>query len=111
MKPGDVILTALIQADGKTKRRPALVLCQMPPYQDYLVCGISTQLRQEAPGFDELILPMDADFAGSGLKAPSLIRLGFLSVVPSSVILGSIGSIASERRHRLAERLSAHLLK
>ena len=111
MKEGDIILAAITQADGKIKKRPVVALREMPPYRDYLVCGISTQLRQEAPGFDEVILPLDTDFAASGLMAPSLIRLGFLSVVPDSQIFGSIGSISGERRCRLLERLSAYLLK
>jgi mRNA interferase MazF len=56
MKPGDVILTPVPQADGVTKNRPALVLREMPAYRDLLVCGISTQLHQEVTGFDEVIL-------------------------------------------------------
>jgi len=53
---------------------PSLILREMPPYGDLLVCGVSTQLHQEAAGFDDPIRPGDADFAASGLKAPSLIR-------------------------------------
>jgi mRNA interferase MazF len=48
------------------------------------------------PGFDDLISPADADFASSGLVAASLIRLGFLAVVPRRNILGTIGAIAPE---------------
>ena len=44
MKPGDVVLTPLPQADQVIKNRPAVALCQMPPFGDWLVCGISTQL-------------------------------------------------------------------
>jgi mRNA interferase MazF len=47
MKSGDIVLASLPQADGKTKLRPALVLKQMLPYKDLLVCGISTQINQE----------------------------------------------------------------
>ena len=54
----------------------------MPPYGDLLVCGVSTQLRQRVAGFDDQIGPGDPDFRASGLKAPSLIRLGFLAVLP-----------------------------
>jgi mRNA interferase MazF len=55
MKSGDIVLASLPQADGKTKLRPALVLKQMLPYKDLLVCGISTQINQEVLGFDEII--------------------------------------------------------
>jgi mRNA interferase MazF len=74
-----------------------------------VVCGISTQLRQEVPGFDELIRPWDPDFLASGLKAPSLIRLGFLAVLPQDWLLGAIGALAPERHRRLLGRLSAYL--
>jgi mRNA interferase MazF len=77
MKPGDVVLTPVPQADGATKNRPALVLREMPAYRDLLVCGISTQLHQEVKGFDEVILRSDSDFATSSLKSDSIIRLGF----------------------------------
>lgn len=43
MKPGDVLLANLPQADGLTKDRPVLCLCSAPPFQDLLVCGITTQ--------------------------------------------------------------------
>ncbi len=105
MKEGDVVLTPLPQADGRLKIRPAIVLRKMPPFGDLLVCGISTQVQQAVAGFDELIEPPNTDFAGSGLKAPSLIRLGFLAVLPPSRFVGRIGSIATERHARLLNRL------
>ena len=55
MKEGDLILTPIPQADGKIKNRPALVLREMPKYRDFLVCGVSTQLTQYLPNFDEII--------------------------------------------------------
>lgn len=38
MKQGDVIFTPVPQADGKLKNRPAVILKEMPPYGDLLVC-------------------------------------------------------------------------
>ena len=109
MTDGDVVLALLPQADGHTKPRPALLLRQMPPFNDWLVCGVSTQLHHEAAGFDEVISPVDSDFAGSGLKAASLIRLGFLAVLPAGTFLGAIGSVSPERHRRLIERLASFL--
>lgn len=93
MKQGNVILTSVPQADGKLKNRPAIFLREMPSYRDLLVCGISTQLHQYVKGFDEIISPADEDFKSSGLLSESLIRLGFLAVLPRRRILGSIGAI------------------
>ena len=109
MKEGDVVLTPLPQADGQVKNRPAIILRAMPPYGDFLVCGVSMQLHHEVAGFDDPIRPDDADFAASGLKAASLIRLGFLAVLPATSLLGAIGSIETVRHVRLLERLSNHI--
>jgi len=111
MNEGDVILTPLPQADGQLKNRPAVALRELPPFGDVLVCGISTQLRQAVPGFDELIIKSDPDFVAAGLLADSVIRLGFLAVLPRRNILGSIGTLSPERHERLLRRLSAHLVE
>jgi mRNA interferase MazF len=55
MKEGDIVLTSILQADGQKKNRPALFLREMPPFNDLLVCGISTQIHQEVAGFDEIV--------------------------------------------------------
>ncbi|MBJ7391752.1 MAG: hypothetical protein JHC85_09305 [Chthoniobacterales bacterium] len=81
----------------------------MPPFGDWLVCGVSTQLQQEVAGFDDIIDPSDPDFPGSGLKATSLIRLGFLAVLPEDQLLGILGSISGERHRALMSRLSKFL--
>ena len=109
MTEGDVALAPLPQADGRTKPRPVILLRQMPPFDDWLVCGVSTQLHQEAVGFDETITPAHADFRRSGLKAPSLIRLGFLVAIPVNRLPGVLGSISAKRHQRLLLRLGNFL--
>ncbi len=111
MKEGDVILVPVSQANGAIKNRPGVILRELPPYKDFLVCGISTQLHQLVRGFDEIISSEDIDFISSGLKTKSLIRLGFLSVLPRNKIIGSIGSISSERHKKLIRTLSDYLNK
>ena len=111
MKEGDIILTPMPQADGKVKNRPAIFLREMPPFRDVLVCGVSTQTHQLAPDFDELITSRDGDFSSSGLVSDSLIRLGFLAVLPRRNIIGSIGSVSPERHIRLLHKLSGYLVK
>ncbi len=111
MNEGKVILAALPQADGRAKFRPAIILCEMPPYGDLLICGISSQLHQFVAGFDELIVRTDSDFLTSGLLNDSIIRLGFLMTVPRKHAAGGVGSISRERHQRLLRRLSAHLSK
>ncbi|HDL90140.1 MAG TPA: transcriptional regulator [Thermodesulforhabdus norvegica] len=85
MTEADIVLTPLPQADGIVKNRPALLLRQLPPFGD-------------------------SDFPTSGLVADSVIRLGFLAVLPRQRILGSIGKIAAERHARLLRNLGEHLM-
>jgi mRNA interferase MazF len=109
MKEGDVILTPVPQADGRVKNRPAILLCEMPPFNDLLVCGVSTQLKQYVTDFDEIINTDDSDFKSSGLISESLIRLGFLAIIPRKNIAGAIGSISDDRHKRLMNTLSKYL--
>ena len=92
--------------DGKL--RPALVLAKLPgQYDDWLICTISSQLRHCIGGFDEIISESDADFAQSGLKAASVIRIGRLAVVEANALIGSIGFVTPERLQSIKSRLAA----
>lgn len=92
------------------KNRPAVVLREMPLYRDLLVCGVSTQLQRAVKGFDEVIVRADPDFTSSGLLTDSVIRLGFLAVLPRGSVTGSIGAISKARHERLLLAPSAHLI-
>lgn len=96
------------QADGQVKPRPAIVVALLAPYNDALACGFTTQLRQEVRGFDEVMMPGDDDFARSGLKAPSVVRLGYLTVIMPHEVLYHIGVVSQERLKRLLSRLGTH---
>jgi mRNA interferase MazF len=111
MKESEIVLTPILQANGQLKNRPALILRVMPPFQDFLVCGISTRLHQKVEDFNEIISQNADDFAESGLVADSLIRLGFPAVLPSAKIIGSIGSVSTKRRQKLLSNLSNYLIK
>jgi len=106
MKEGDILLAALRQADGTLKLRPVLFLKRVPPFQDFLVCGISTQLQHKVSNFDELINADVADYRESGLKRPSIVRIGYLAVLPRNEFQGRIGSITTDRLNRILSTLS-----
>ena len=110
MSPGDVVLIPLPQLSGPAKLRPALVLTLLPgPYQNVLLCGISTQVHLIQANWDELIQPSDGDFAGSGLHQASAIRLSYLYGADTMEIAGVIGAIESARLDRLRTHLADHL--
>ena len=111
MREGEIVLTNLQQADGSYKLRPVLVLKQLPGYNDFLVCGISTQLHQLIKDFDELLDEKDRHFMSTGLRQSSIIRLGFLATIPSGKIPGTIGSIDPELHKSLIGRLANYLTR
>jgi mRNA interferase MazF len=109
--PGDIVLIPLSQiGGGASKLRPTLLLASLPgPYRTHLVCGISTQLHQQEPDWDELIQPGDADFPSSGLHRASIIRLSYLHATDPTEIVGAIGQISAARLDQLLTRLANHL--
>jgi mRNA interferase MazF len=68
-----------------------------------------SQLRQYADDFDEIIGERDGDFGASGLKAPSVIRVGRRAVVEAGILVGAIGEIDPARLKRIKGRLARWL--
>ncbi len=107
-KSEQIVLFGFPQTDlAPGKMRPALLLSPLPSGRnDWLVCMISSQLAQAVAGVDEVITINDADFAQSGLKTASVIRLTRLAVVSDSIFSGAIGEISTARLDSLKKRLA-----
>jgi mRNA interferase MazF len=110
---GQIVLFRFPQTDlEEGKLRPALLLGRLPgEYDDWLICMISSQVRHYIPGFDEIVGEDDPDFAESGLKASSVIRIGRLAVVEEEILLGAMGQIAPKRLERIKRHLAEWLMK
>jgi len=108
---GQIVLFRFPHADlEEGKLRPALLLGRLPDeYDDWLICMISSQIRHYVPGFDQVVQEDDPDFAESGLKVPSVIRVGRLAVVEGEILVGAIGQIAPERLQRIKSCLAEWL--
>ena len=111
IKPGDILKASLTQSDGVVKVRPVLLIAILPPFNDYLVCGISSQLHHYIKEFDLLIDKSHPDYLNSGLIKPSLIRLSFIASIPSFYIEGNIGRISNTTLFILKKNLINFLLK
>ena len=105
---GLIVLTPFPYTDlSGSKLRPVLMLRQASVrFDDWLVCMVSSQLQQAEAGFDEWISPSDADFAATGLKVPSVLRLSRLAVLDGSLLVGSLGSISHYRLEAVRSRLA-----
>lgn len=108
---GQIILFQFPHTDlAQGKLRPALLLGKLPgDYDDWLICMISSQTRHYVPRFDEIVQEDADDFAQSGLKLASVIRVGRLAVVDGRSLLGAIGQISPERFKRIKNRLATWL--
>ncbi len=83
----------------------------MPPFEDLLVCAVSSSLRHQCEDFDEIINKSEKEFLTTGLKVTSLIRLGMLATIPETSVLGILGRISFERLTRLQNNLPTHIQK
>jgi len=70
---------------------------------------LSTQSSQAIPDFDEMVRRGDSDFDASGLRTESVIRIGRVAVVEARLLIGAIGTIASDRLARIRRKLAGWL--
>ena len=112
-RSGQVVLFDFPQVNQPHgKLRPALLIGRFPgPYDDWLICMISSQIRHYVEEFDEIIHEGDIDFARSSLNLTSVIRVGRLAVVEGKMLVGSIGEIDEKRLHRIKRKIADWLVK
>jgi mRNA interferase MazF len=105
---GQIVLFRFPQTDlTGGKLRPALVLRHVPsPYDDWLVCMVSSRLQQALPELDEIIREWEPDFAHTGLKTSSVIRVTRVAVVSADRLEGRLGHIGPSRLQGIRERLA-----
>ncbi|HVX50624.1 MAG TPA: type II toxin-antitoxin system PemK/MazF family toxin [Chitinophagaceae bacterium] len=106
VQEGDIALVEVSYSAGVFKVRPALILRRLPVYDDFLVCGISSNQQQYIHDFDELVEEGSEAFALTGLHRHSVIRLSALAAFPANKIMRSIGSIPPQLHKVLLQRLS-----
>jgi len=111
IEEGQIVLFAFPQTDHSAgKLRPALVIRSCPgPHEDWLICMISSQLDRTLAGIDEVVRTTDTDFAQTGLKLTSVIRITRLAVVASNLLQGTIGTLSTSRLTGIRRRLAAWL--
>jgi mRNA interferase MazF len=96
----------------QSKRRPVLLLRQLAVSRDdWLVCMVSSRIRQADPDLDWVLHPVDPEFASTGLKVASVFRLSRLAVLDGALLLGHLGEIPDDRLCDIRGRLARWLVK
>ncbi|AFY91906.1 type II toxin-antitoxin system PemK/MazF family toxin [Chamaesiphon minutus] len=91
---GDVVLVPFPFTDlSQTKLRPAIVLYVQPEGEDITLCFISSQ-NLERVSRDELIIdPEHPEFAQTGLKSKSKVRVSRIVTLEKQLIKRKLGSL------------------
>lgn len=105
MKKGDIILASLPIGNGSYKMRPALIMGVFPPYNDCLLCGISSQIKQNIQGVAHVISKKENYFEKTGLLATSVVRLNYLGTLSNKNIAGKIGVVPRTVYTEILEKL------
>ena len=103
MKKGNIILIPFPFTDlSGSKIRPAVVLNNSG--LDVTICFISSQLKGKLD-CDIAVLPSNKN----GLKALSLIRVGKIATIDSSLVLGLLGELSFTEIEELDKGLKKYL--
>ena len=107
MKRGTMVLTPFPFTDlSGQKVRPALVVSRSDrPGSDVVLAFITASRSHPLPTTDLLVEDSHPDFAQTGLKKSSVIKLDKLVTVETSVLLGELGELSSALLQQTDEKL------
>mgnify|MGYP001047542825 CR=1 FL=1 len=108
LRRGDIVLVRFPFTDlSGSKRRPAVVLASYPP--DAIVAFISSVMPRQPEISDVIIKTTESDFASTGLKVNSVIRLRKLATLEESIITRRLGKLDRNRLSSVDDALLAGL--
>ncbi|MGH9798877.1 MAG: type II toxin-antitoxin system PemK/MazF family toxin [Blastocatellia bacterium] len=88
------------------KVRPAVCLTdEIKPHSHIVLAFITSQVSANASPTDFVIDKSDADFATTGLKVSSTIRLHRLMTVAKSIVLRRLGELSLAQQTEIENRL------
>jgi mRNA interferase MazF len=104
---GKVVLVPFPFDDlSATKVRPAVCLTHsISPYQHVLLAFITSRIPDQPLATDIVFDASHPDFASSGLRKPSTLRLHYLMTARTSLILRELGALSNKTQSDVAQRL------
>lgn len=99
---GDIVLVPFPFTDlSQTKLRPAVVLCVDSAGNDVTLCFISSQnITSLSPG-EFAISPSDLEFAVTGLRVASKVRVSRIVTLERRLLTRRIGKLGTNQIERL----------
>ncbi len=107
MTKGKVVLVPFPFDDlSATKVRPAVCLTNpVGVHGQVILAFITSVIPSDLMATDIVLKTSDSDFAATGLRASSAIRLHRLMTVSTSLIKRELGVLSSDRQAQIAEKL------
>lgn len=103
---GDAILVPFPFTDlSSTKVRPALIISPDPQRNDLLIAFISSVISPSPDKMDFLLTADHPDFASTGLKKDSVLKMNKLLTISSTLVLRRLGCIPPVIQEELDKRL------
>lgn len=106
LQRGDIVIATFPFTNlSGSKRRPALVLATIIPNADSILAFISSVMPTVVNSYELPLIPADADFAQTGLKIPSILRLNKLATLERPLVTRRIGKLSKQRLQAVDDRL------
>ena len=106
LNKGDIVLVQFPFSDlSQTKLRPALVLAVNASLNEITLCFISSQqVKSLSPG-EFAIAKSDQEFAGTGLKTDSKVRVTRVITLERTLVIRKIGKLGTRQTGKLNQVL------
>lgn len=103
LQRGDIVLVTFPFTDlSGSKKRPAVVLQTETPRSIDTILAFISSVLPKTPGKNEIVLlPTQRDFATTGLKVPSVIRLDKLATIDRRLVVRKLGSLTPKLFHQV----------
>jgi mRNA interferase MazF len=103
---GDIILVPFPFTDlSETKLRPAVVLWAENWGQDVTLCFITSQAIDKVTSDEFVISTRDSEFAQTGLKTDSKVRVARIVTLERSLLQRRLGYLGSQHLQQLDQKL------
>ena len=102
LEKDDIVLVQFPFSDlSQTKLRPALVLAVSKNIDEITLCFISSQKPQSLSSDEFAIAKSDGEFAQTGLKTDSKVRVTRIITLEHRLILRKIGKLGKKQTEKL----------